>query len=248
MKKLLISVVALSISAMTMATQTASVRINLVGSNATYSTKTLRLVEDDARSAAAENGYDAECMMTQSNANSTLIYGLIGTTGYSTVATNDLTGLEIGFVTNQVDQDYTLTFTNFSGNEFTLRDKVTDQYITVNATTPAYAFSVTAAQVGRVAINDRFVIENAPAPAVKGICFNYNILTLTKYNGAKVDVYAQGATAAADSKTIASDAATDFDLNALASGEYVVKIDLDGDATIDEEYRITVKPAVTAVP
>lgn len=95
-------------------------------------------------------------------------------------------------------------------------------------------------------ITDRFVLfYEAPT---KGICFNYNKLELTKYKGAKVDVYAKGGTTPVDSKTIASDAKQTMDLSSQASGRYIVKIDLDGDSNIDEEYQIDVKPSVTVVP
>ena len=228
-------VVAVSVSAM--ATKTASVRINLAGSNATYSVNTLRLVEDDARSAAAESGYDVSCMMSQANENSTLIYGLIGTAEYSTIYTNDLTNLEIGFVTNQVDQDYTLTFSNFSGNEFVLYDKVANKTITINATTPVYAFSVDASLVGRKAINDRFVI-GAPAPAAPSICFNMNKLEVKGYAGKNLKVM-KGTDVVIAEAPVADDDET-YDLSAQ-TGRLVVTLD-------GKDYQIDANPAVTVVP
>lgn len=93
-------------------------------------------------------------------------------------------------------------------------------------------------------ITDRFILFYV-APTTKAICFNYNKLELTKYSGAKVEVFAKGATTPVVSETIASDAKQLIDLNAQESGRYIVKIDLDGDDAIDEEYQIDVKPAVT---
>lgn len=90
-------------------------------------------------------------------------------------------------------------------------------------------------------------VASAAAPAVQGICFNYNILTLTMYAGATVDVYPYGTTTAAVSATVAGDAPFDVDLNAQASGKYKVVVAVPG-ATVPEEYIIDVKPAVTTVP
>ena len=162
MKKLIVSMFLVAFSVTVMATKITDVKITLAGSNPTYSLSTVRLIVDDARTAEAEGGYDAPCMMSQSNDNSTLIYGMISGREYSTVATNDLTGLHIGFTTNNVDADYSLTFSNFSGEEFELYDVVANQKITVNGSTPVYNFS---AASGRVAVNDRFVVNFEPADA-----------------------------------------------------------------------------------
>ena len=156
MKKIILTVLAIASTISVMATQTAAVRITLSGSNATYSKSTLKLFEDDARTAAAEDGYDSPCMLSQANSNSTLIYGLIGGAEYSTVSTNDLRGLEIGFKTNNIDTDYKLQFSNFDGMEFYLYDRVLHKMTLINSTTPDYNFTATA---GQVAVNDRFVIN-----------------------------------------------------------------------------------------
>lgn len=244
MKKIFISVMALAISAMAMATEEAYVRIRLTGASGASSV--VRLTQDNERSAAYESGYDSEKLMSQANSKSVLLYGIVGSQNCEDVVTNQLEGVELGLVTNQVDADYTLKFENVSGNALQLFDKVQNQYIDIvdNGT---YAFSVEAAQVGRVAINDRFVIASAPLPTVQGICFNYNILTLTKYNGATVEVYPYGNTAAAVTANVPSDMPFDVDLNAQASGKYKVAVTVPG-ATAPEEYIIDVKPAVTTVP
>ena len=88
-------------------------------------------------------------------------------------------------------------------------------------------------------------VASAAAPAVPGICFNYNKLQLTKYDGATVEVFADGAATAALTQVVAGDAQFDIDLSTLASGKY--KVVVSGIAT-PEEYIIDVKPAVTVVP
>ena len=204
----------------------------------------------------AESGYTCNLMLSEAAEYGALngsvmnmddrkvaLYALNGTQKLQIAKAADLSDVKIGLLTD-ASTNYTITVSNVEGTEtLYLYYGANEAYaLTAGA---SYNFTATANTTDET----RFSLKKtAPAPAVKGICFNYNILTLTKYNGAQVDVYAQGATAAAASQAIASDAATDFDLNALASGEYLVKIDLDGDAVADEEYRITVKPAVTAVP
>lgn len=162
MKKLFISVVALAMSMMAMAAETAYVQIRLTGitggvSNSVY------LTEDDAYTNAYESGADAEKIMDLANSNSVLMYGFVGALKCGDVVALNLDGFALGFTTNMVDTDYKLTFKNVSGRELTLYDRVTKTptVITNNGT---YNFSVEASQVGQVQINDRFVI-NYEAPA-----------------------------------------------------------------------------------
>ena len=161
--------VAMSFSAM--ATQTARVTITLKGGNATYSLSSVDLIEDDARSAAAESGYDGPCFMNQSNSFSTLIYGLIGTSEYSTVATNNLDGQKIGFITNKIDHQYTLEFTNVSGRTLKLYDRVTKTETTIEGNR-SYEFTVANFEYERTTINNRFVINRQ----VLNVTLNDNFL------------------------------------------------------------------------
>ena len=244
MKKIIISAIALTMGMMAMATETTYVQIKLSGENGGASS--IYLSADDAYTSAFESGADVEKMMSQANSKSLLFYGFVGTTPCQNIVTNDLTGLEIGLTTNQLDQNYTLTFSNFSGNEFSLYDRVANQYITVNASTPAYAFSVEASQVGRVAINDRFVIEAAPAGP--GICFNYEKLQITGYAGAQLEVLNYADKASVFTETVAGDN-VEIDLEAkglTANTQYFVKLTPAG-ATAALEYVIKFKPAVTTL-
>lgn len=175
MKKFIISTIILAMGVMAMATETAYVRITLSG--ATGGESELGLTEDDARTSAYESGYDAESMMALANSTSVLIYGIVGTHNCEEVATNNLDGLKIGFTTNMVDVNYTLTFSNFEGRTLYLYDNVAYQVITVNDATPAYNFSI--ASVGRDAFTDRF--EFGPVPAVGNLetCFTGEELQIT---------------------------------------------------------------------
>jgi len=156
MKKLLFSVIAVAISMASMATETAFVRVSFSSvAHATDGSCEIKLVENDARTSAYESGYDAKSMATLSNDYSVLFYGFVGSEKCSDIATNDLTGLALGFTTNNVDTEYKLSFRLFSGNEFYIYDRVKHQAILVNASTPDYTFEAAA---GRVEVNDRFVI------------------------------------------------------------------------------------------
>ena len=156
MKKIFISVIALALSVMAMATETAYVQVRLTG--ASGGSNSVYLTEDDAYTAAYESGVDTEKMMSLSNSKSVLMYGLVGATFCEDVVQDNLDGLYLGFTTNQVDADYTLTFVNHEGRELSLFDAVTGVTTTINASTPAYHFSVEASQVGRVQVLDRFII------------------------------------------------------------------------------------------
>ncbi len=156
MKKLFISMLGLVCSLSLMATQTAYVQIDIVGTTyPAYSTNSLYLTEDSERNASYESGYDSQDMGTLSNDYSVLIYGFVGSTKCSSVATDDLTGLEIGFTTNNVDTEYKLQFFDFDGQEFILYDRLLHTSTVINASTPDYPFTAAA---GRVEVNDRFVI------------------------------------------------------------------------------------------
>lgn len=232
MNKVFISAVALAMSVMAMATETAYVEFRLTGESGLYDEITL--TEDDSYTNAYEDGSDTEKIMYQANSRSVLIYGIVGTIPCGDVAALNLDGLYVGFKTNQVDQNYTLTFSNFSGRELSLLDRVTNEVITINASTPAYNFSVEAAQVGRVAIDDRFVIGGTP---VVSLCFNYNILEINGHKGESL-IVKQGESEIANVASLP--AAYELDLSGY-TGRLVVTLN-------GQDYQIDANPAVTEVP
>lgn len=167
------------------------------------------------------------------------LYALNGTTKLQIAKGVSLDGVKLGLLAD-ASTSYTITVSAVEGTE-TL-------YIW-DADSAAYALTEGASYTFAAAANAtdeaRFVIKKAPMPTAQGICFNYNILTLTKYNGATVEVFADGAATAAVTANVPSDLPFDVDLSALASGKY--KVVVSGIAT-PEEYIIDVKPAVTPVP
>lgn len=166
------------------AAQTANVTITLKSSH--NSSSVLSLTEDDANTNAYEPGSDVESMMSLANKRSVLIYGIVDGINCEEVVAANLDGLQIGFTTNQMDAtQYTLSFSNFSGRELKLYDAVEDVVVTINASTPDYVFDVTAAQLNRTQVLDRFVIGE-PASIPYAICHNYGKLQISGYDGAVV--------------------------------------------------------------
>jgi hypothetical protein len=65
--------------------------------------------------------------------------------------------LPLGFYSGE-NTSYTLKFSNFSGTEYTIYDRVADQIITVNGSTANYNFTIDAS-LKNSQINDRFIIN-----------------------------------------------------------------------------------------
>ena len=65
--------------------------------------------------------------------------------------------LPLGFYTG-ANTSYTLKFSNFSGTEYTIYDRVADQIITVNGSTANYDFTIDES-LKNSQINDRFIIN-----------------------------------------------------------------------------------------
>jgi hypothetical protein len=102
-------------------------------------------------------------MMSQANSKSVLLYAFVGTTPCEDVVAANLDGLQIGFTTNQVDQNYTLSFIDYEGRTLKLYDLVENTEIVI-AAGETYPFSVDASLVGQHEVNGRFVINYQAAP------------------------------------------------------------------------------------
>lgn len=189
------------------------------------------------------NGYYAEF---NDEGKDVQFYVTYGGVKYAHFGSNPATmqDLQLGVKTN-ASTTYSLTASNVTGS---LKIKFAGVEYTINAAGPVFSdVALAASSVLPAAGDEADYVVNPSAPAVQGICFNYNILTLTKYNGATVDVFADGAATAAVTANVPSDLPFDVDLNAQASGKYKVVVTIPG--VVDpEEYIIDVKPAVTVVP
>ena len=169
------------------------------------------------------------------------LYALNGTTKLQTAQAADMENVKLGLLAD-ASTSYTITVSSVAGAEtLYLWDADSASYALTEGAVYHFAAAANATDEAR------FVIKKAPLPTVQGICFNYNILTLTKYNGAHVDVFADGAAAAAVSADVPNDLPFDVDLSNEAAGKYKVVVTIPG-VVNPEEYIIDVKPAVTVVP
>ena len=157
MKKLFLSILALATGMVATATPTSIAKITITGTTGGYGEITL--VEDAARNSGYEDGYDGRINETFANDNSLLFYGVVGTDKCDAVFSNDLTGTELVLVTNKVDNEYTMTFNNLMGADLTLYDRVEKVSKVINSSTPNYTFTVTAEQVNRKEVTERFIIN-----------------------------------------------------------------------------------------
>ena len=242
MKKIMIALlmVAASLNAMAV-TYTGKAKLTLTSSD--NKSCALTIAESADLSDGLNNGYYAEL---NEEGKEVWFYVSFGGKKYQQFASSPATmqDLQLGVKTN-ASATYSLTASNVTGE---LKIKFAGVEYTINAAGPVFSDVALAANSTLPAAGDEAnYVVNPSAPLVQGICFNYNILTLTMYNGATVEVYPYGNTAAAVTANVPSDMPFDVDLNAQASGKYKVVVTIPG--VVDpEEYIIDVKPAVTAVP
>ena len=165
MKKLFISLMAVLFSAYVVAADKAIARITITGTTSGGSAQ-ITLIENDNYSAGYDNGYDAPCNinLAEDLPKTLHIYSYIGANKYSTIATNNLDGLHVDFITNLLDDEYTMTFEVFTlapGRTLDIYDL--DEHVRTDID-PSESHTFTATK-GHNEIKDRFVINYvAPAP------------------------------------------------------------------------------------
>lgn len=113
---------------------------------------------------------------------------------YSIWASNEYSAnLPLGFVSTS-NLNYTLSFDLFQNVEYEIYDRVADQTITVNASTPNYEFTIDAADVNK-AINDRFVINYDPSAYATSVTTNADGWASFAYTADVAPAYPAGLTA-----------------------------------------------------
>ncbi len=242
MKKIIISLlmVAATLNAMAV-TYTGKAKLTLTSSD--NKSCALTIAESADLSDGLNNGYYAEL---NEEGKAVQLYVNYGGKKYQQFASTPATmaDLQLGVKTN-ASTTYSMTASNVTGS---LKIKFAGVEYTINANGAVFSDVALAANSTLPAAGDEAnYVVNPSAPLVKGICYTYNTLHLTKYDGAKVEVFAKGATTAVVTETVAGDAEFDVDLNAQASGMYKVVVTVPG-AAEPEEYIIDVKPAVTPAP
>lgn len=165
MKKLFISLMAVLFSAYVVAADSAIARITITGTTSGGSAQ-ITLIENPSYSAGYDNGYDAPCNinLAEDLPKTLHIYSYIGANKYSTIATNNLDGLHVDFITNLLDDEYTMTFEVFTlapGRTLDIYDLDENQRTDIDPS-ESYTFNATS---GHNEITDRFVINYvAPSP------------------------------------------------------------------------------------
>ena len=234
----------LSVSA---ASLTARCFITLTSNNG--GTDVVKIFENPDYDNAYVSGDDALKNMNSGNATNLNIYSVQGTTNVSEVRTNAIVDLPIIVETNEVGTVYTMSFDYVMGTVklYDLVEDPTGANPIVLASGDTYEFTL--ASAARQTIADRFVLNYSAAPAVPGICFNYEKLQITGYAGAQLEVLNYADKASVFTETVAGDN-VEIDLEAkglTANTQYFVKLTPAG-ATAALEYVIKYKPAVTVVP
>ncbi len=242
MKKVMISLlmVVATINAFAV-TYTSKAKLTLTSSD--NKSCTMIIAESEDLNAGLNNGYYAEL---NEEGKAVQLYVVYGGKKYQQFASNAATmaDLQLGIKTNAATT-YTLTASNVSGAT-PFKVKINGVEYTIDANGTVFSDVTLPASSTLPAAGDEANYKvNPAAPLVQGICFNYNKLQLTKYDGATVEVFADGSATAALTQVVTGDAQFDIDLSTLASGKY--KVAISGIAT-PEEYIIDVKPAVTVVP
>ena len=163
----------------TAADDSALARITLTGTTSGGSCQ-LILIENADYSAAYDNGFDAPCNINLPEAlpKTLYMYSYIGANKYSTIATNNLDGLEFGFISNLLDDEYTMTFEVFTlapGRTLTVYDLTTSDTKEIN---PANSYTFNAAPGHNEYM--RFVINYvAPSYAAEVTTNAYGLATFS---------------------------------------------------------------------
>lgn len=216
MKKVIFSIIAAASTLFATAAPTAIVKITLTGNSG--GSDELTVCKDAARNATYESGYDSENMMSLSNSYSVLIYSYVGSQPCSAVYTNDVDEMAVGFTTNNVDANYTLSFNYIYGTEeMTFTDVETGTTFAINASTPDYNFTATA---GQVATPGRFIINHTAHPE---ICHRFGKLQITDCVGMTVKVLNMDGSATSIADTNITAGFQEISLAGLAAGQYKVE-------------------------
>lgn len=235
MKKLAF-IVGLMLITITASAQTSRSTITLTSTGHTTTEKNVSFRIRSTFSDAFDNGYDS------SNGNpGEGIYILHDGKEWTSWASNAYSPNLVLAFTSWEDTQYTLTFSNFTGTEtYEVYDVIADQTILVNASTPAYTFTITDAEKNKV-IKNRFLINYAfePDEGELNICFNEkgtNILEIKNnpYTG-KIAIKNAAGEDVLRSPYQPLKTPQEIDLSSLPAGRYTVILTKD-----DEEKKLII--------
>lgn len=169
-------------SAYVVAADSAIARITITGTTSGGSAQ-ITLIENPSYSAGYDNGYDAPCNinLAEDLPQTLHIYSYIGANKYSTIATNNLDGLHVDFITNLRDDEYTMTFEVFTlapGRTLDIYDLDENQRTDID---PSESYTFTATK-GHNEIKDRFIINYVAPSYVTSVTTNDYGLATFSYN------------------------------------------------------------------
>ena len=236
MKKLFISLLALAATVNAMAISYAG-KATITLTSANNESCSIIVAESDELSDGLNNGYYAVINMENREV---ALYTIYGGSNYQQFATKSLEDIALGVKTSAAT-DYTLTVSNVSGSK-TLKLKIGDEVIELTDGL-SKALTLTPNQDALA-----FGTLEPSAPAVPGICNNYDKLQITGYAGAQLEVLNYADKASVFTETVAGDnVEIDLETKGLtANTQYFVKLTPAG-ATAALEYVIKFKPAVTTL-
>ena len=159
-------------SVFSFAADDAVARITLTGTTSGGQAQII-LIENASYSAGYDNGYDAPCNinLAEDLPKTLHIYSYIGANKYSTIATNNLDGLHVDFITNLLDDEYTMTFEVFTlapGRTLDIYDLDENQRTDIDPS-ESYTFNATS---GHNEIKDRFIINYVAPSYVTSVTTN----------------------------------------------------------------------------
>lgn len=216
MKRIVIFSCACLLSIGAFAEKTAFVGMKLTSASGGVSS--VRLNEESTASNGFVDGVESPKNMSLANSKSVLLFGIVDDIYCEGLYDNNLEGRKIGFVTNQRDEDYTITFTTVTGRSLKfvdhfgiLEDGVYNDSIMDIVEGGIYAFK---AEKEDTVLN-RFQIYMPVEPT---ICHQYGELLITGHIGDKVKVLDMDGEVAIAEQTIIRDSKV-ISLSALTSGE-----------------------------
>lgn len=245
MKKIFISLlmVAATLNAMAV-TYTGKAKLTLTSSD--NKSCTLGIAESADLTDGLNDGYYAEL---NEEGREILFYVTYGGKKYQQFASSPATmqDLQIGVKTN-ASTTYSMTASNVTGS---LKIKFAGVEYTINANGAVFSDVALAANSTLPAAGDEANYKvNPSAPAVPGICFNYETLQITAYAGAQVELLNYADKASVMAPVTIADNYQEIKLEdvagLVANTQYIVKLTPAGETA--KEYVIKYKPAVTPAP
>lgn len=228
MKKLMISLLVMAAAMNVFALPQIKGKATITLTSKSGYNATLTLTMSDDFTDGVNKGY---CSLDYTDGKVVDIYALYGGQKYSTFGTKDWENVEIGITPADADANYTLSFSNVSGDPIKFYDEKGNMIEAKEDET--YEFSVTPGAAGYLSKLNFSMVAPALTPA---ICHQNGRLEITAYQGASVKVLAYDDESEVIAATDITEAYKEIDLKDLAAGQYIVVL-----TTADGDQRLVIK-------